>query len=74
MPEFPGDLLHQLATGPGRVLQVAGRRHRQHRNTHVRETDPPVPLGIAEAAEQAVPTQAFQGQADGFVFRPTLEP
>jgi hypothetical protein len=38
------------------------------------QAGPPILLAVAETAEQAVPAQALQGDADGFVLRPLLHP
>src|SRR5471032_2143597 len=68
------DLVEQLAASPGRVLMVTGRAQRQRRHLNLGQTGPPILVGIAKTPEQAVPTHAFQGQANGFVLRAALEP
>ncbi|MOA52825.1 hypothetical protein D3C78_1761800 [compost metagenome] len=53
---------------------VAIGRDRQDRHAHGLQALPPVPLAIAEAAEQAVPAQRLQRQADRLVLRATAKP
>ncbi|MNK95559.1 hypothetical protein D3C87_1157980 [compost metagenome] len=67
------DLIEQLATRPGRVLMITRGTDRQYGQLDLGQACPPVLVGIAEAPEQAKPAHAFQGQANRFVLRATLE-